>query len=150
MQVKDNTGNPDNRNLGWNLFDAEVGDVVRGGIVQLVNTGLEPLQISGVVLQDEENYAVKINNDMAMPGDSAEVEVWFTPQRVGTLRSNIIINANVDETIRIELFGTGLEVTQESSTSSQSSSSTSSSSSDSSQGSSSSSASPPPYWRIRT
>ena len=153
VRVWDNTGNPDNLNLGWQLFnDVEVGDSVQGGLVRLYNEGSNTLYLHKAWTMDFENYFVKLNKVEAEVGDYCEVEIIFSPTMEGRLNTILEFSMNTETFPTVEIHGNGVAASPQSSSSSESSASSGSSaspdpepeSSTSSQSSSSESSYSPP------
>jgi len=128
VRVWDNTGNSDNLNLGWQLFnDIEVGDSVQGGLVRLYNEGPNTLTLHNAWTLDVENYFVKLNKIEAEVGDYCEVEIIFSPTVEGELNTFLEFSMNTETSPTVEIYGNGVAAPPQSSSSSESSASSGSS-----------------------
>jgi len=110
IKVIDNTGNPNNLNLGFNIFEnIEIGKTKTGGALTVTNTGQNPLVISKVEIDSQDfGYESTCILKEIQPNDSCEIKVYFTPSKSGDIKATLSIYANITETkVNVELFGSG-------------------------------------------
>lgn len=125
IDVTDSTGAADNHELGWGLFETEVGQTSDVGTFMLANTGDGDLDISSftvgglhagdfnVEVVDAAGNVMTGDSLTIASGDTATIRVTFQPNEVGERSAAITFNTNdADEgAFTLEMSGTGLEST---------------------------------------
>ena len=114
LQVTDTSGNPDNRTLGWGVFDTAVGQTSSAATFNLRNTGNAELRLEvASVTGDADAFRLSIPTGASTrvrPNQNAKLEVRFRPRSVGSAEATVELRTNVpgEPSVRLKVTGKGL------------------------------------------